>query len=135
MEVNDDFGDRISKWKKLENALAFINTARRLSKEAKYKSNLYFPRVADESEDDSELHRKSKWRLLRNVISAVNYLARVPLNKLVINFSEASEKDSDDSETQVELAGGRRQSERSLQHWSTLRNSLHWIRLRTKAQQ
>ena len=61
-----------SKWKKLENALIFINKSRSSAKISK---------------STQTVSKKSKWLLLKNVIWAVNYFSKLNLTNLKLRQS------------------------------------------------
>ena len=111
-----------SRWKKLENALKFINTTRRMSRESKVK---YF-----------EWRKRSKWVLLRNVFSAVNFFVRSSLRKLEIQkldssvseFDKENKEAIDSIEERVDGIKVNKSRRTSMQQWANIRNALHWIR-------
>ena len=128
-----EFPIRGSRWKKLENALRFINSTRRLSKESKIKNFKW--------------EKRSKWVLIRNVFSIVNYFLRISLRKLEIQNLGVADVDglADDTivcdEENVEPADAivfdkknvlesklMKSPQSGNRNWMIIRNSLHWIR-------
>ena len=111
-----------ARWKKLENSLRFIYMTRQMSRESKTQ-NYHSP----------ENQRKSKWTLLRNVWSAINFLMKSSLTKLklekVMDNQSKDETEKVINEIPKKTNGGKNTSDnRRNKYWKILRNSLYWIR-------
>ena len=115
-----------SRWKKLENALRFIKATRRLSKDSKKKNCELI-----------KSKKRSKWTLVKNVLSAVNYLVRISLRNLEIQSHESGIVNVECIESpaydkivvqKVEESQLLPSPQSCNKYWRNIRNSLHWIR-------
>ena len=116
--IDDQIPLRRSQWKKLENALIFIQKTKACTKLSKSTQTPF---------------KRSKWILLKNVLWVVNYFVRVNLKNLqlrksLVILTEKIEAQNKSESVSVHSEPKKMDKREKNISWSKIRNALHCIR-------